>query len=118
MTRDQIRGVLNDLFPRYRTYLTGLTDRQRAIITEDWTKAFRDVDTEDLKAALDAHRMQSRFFPDVSELLPLLPKTIGRGKPLPYTPAEVERAYYQALWAQAGHTGLVPEGWTGEEDVA
>lgn len=51
-----------------------------------------------MEKALEWNRGEKgRFLPDPRDLIP---------ETLPYTASEIEQAYRQALWAQAGHTGL------------
>lgn len=68
-----------------------------------WYLALKPFTYQQCKEKLMEHYRGPRraFVPDPKDLIPEIPEEEPR-----YTPDEVERAYRQALWAQAGHTGL------------
>lgn len=91
MTRESIRTLLNEIYPMFRDYIASMTDADRRMTVDLWADAFADTEETDLREALRQYRREKRYFPDVSELRPFLPKKEPEKKRSPVTPAEYLR---------------------------
>ncbi len=103
MTKDEIREVWAYL----GTYRAGDKRLQDKALANAWWRALKGYEAKDVKAAIDTHFRNCKFFPDLGEIFPLLPvqggsASVGRDM-RDYQPDPVVQR-----WRQAYRDELVP----------